>query len=143
MVVPDINLLIYVYNSAAAVHPAAKRWWETLLSSDKPVGIPWAVSLGFIRLMSHPSIFKEPLGVATCLAHVSAWFACANVSPLEPGRRHIAILADLLSRLGVGGNLVTDAHLAALAIENNAELHSNDADFIRFPGLRLVNPLER
>ncbi len=77
------------------------------------------------------------------VARVAEWFTCPNVAVLEPGRRHWAILSDLLERLGAGGDLVTDAHIAALAIEHQAELHSNDADFTRFSGLRLVNPLLR
>lgn len=141
MVIPDLNLLIYAYNQAADEHEAARSWWEALLSDDAPVGIPWVVTLGFTRLMSHPKVLTDPLPVEQCLAHVTAWFECPNVLPLEPGPRHWSIFSGLLTRLRVGGNLVTDTHLAVLAIEHNAELHSNDTDFKRFQGLRLRNPL--
>lgn len=141
MVAPDINRLLYAYNRAADEHELAKRWWEDLLSDAGPVGILWVVTLGFIRLMSHPKVLRDPLPIDECVDHVAEWFQRDCVLPLEPGPRHWPILSSLLSRLRVGGNLVTDAHLAALAIEHNAELHSNDTDFTRFAGLRLRNPL--
>jgi len=141
MVIPDINLLLYAYSDAAAQHVRARLWWEDLLSGDTPVGIPWVVTLGFIKLMTNPRVIVEPLPVSTCLARVSEWFDAPNATPLEPGARHWETLSAVLARLGTGGNLVTDAHLAALAIEHNAELHSNDADFSRVPGLKHFNPL--
>jgi uncharacterized protein len=141
MVIPDINLLIYAYNAAASLHERARRWWEELLSSDTPVGIPWVVPQGFIRLMTHRAVLRDPWPVAECTGRVDEWFAAPNVISLEPGPRHLMLLSTLLAAAGTGGNLVTDAHLAALAIEHNAELHSNDTDFARFSGLRLVNPI--
>jgi len=141
MVIPDPNLLIHAYNRSAPQHARAKAWWEGLLNGDAAVLMPWAVTLGFIRLMSHRAVLKDPMPVSECLARVQEWFTIGHVVPLDPGARHWTILSGLLAGLGVGGNLVTDAHLAALAIEHNAELHSNDADFARFAGLRVFNPL--
>jgi len=141
VVVPDINLLVYAYNRAAPEHVRARLWWEELLSSDTPVAIPWVVTLGFIRLMSHPAVLQQPLSLSSCAGHVHEWFSCPNVRTVDPGRRHWSILVRLLSRLHAAGNLITDAHLAAIAMEYNAELHSNDADFVRFAGLNWVNPL--
>ena len=97
--------------------------------------------LGFIRVSTHRQIFDNPLPVATACAHVRAWLAQPSVNVLDPGARHAEILFRLLESLGSAGNLTTDAHLAALAIEHQAELHSTDADFARFPGLRWSNPL--
>ena len=141
MIVPDVNLLVYAYNQDAPRHPAAASWWEDLLSGSRPVGLAWVTALGFIRITTHPQILARPLPVSKACAHVRAWLAQPYVSLLHPGDRHGEILFGLLERLGTAGNLTTDAHLAALAIEHQAEVHSTDADFERFPGLRHVNPL--
>jgi hypothetical protein len=141
VIVPDVNLLIYAHNEAAADHRKAREWWERLMSGTIPVGLPWAVVFGFIRLVTHPAVLERPLSPADALGRIDEWFARDHVLPLDPGPRHLAIARGLFAATGVGGNLTTDTHLAALAIEHNAELHSNDHDFRRFPGLRLRNPL--
>lgn len=142
MIVPDVNLLVYAYNRDAPHHTEAKIWWEGLLSSDAPVAIPWVSVLGFIRLMTHRAVLVTPLEPRRAVAHVRGWLMRRNVEALEPGDRHLEILDRLLDAVGTGGNLTTDAHLAALAIAHQAELHSNDTDFGRFPGLRWRNPLQ-
>lgn len=141
MILPDVNLLLHAYNSESSVHPAARAWWEGLLNGTRPVGLAWAAILGFIRITTHRQILSNPLPVTTACGHVRAWLAQPYVSLIDPGARHVEILFGLLESLGTSGNLTTDAHLAALAIEHQAELHSTDADFTRFPGLRWVNPL--
>lgn len=142
MIVPDINLLIYAYNELAPHHARAKRWWEGLLSGETIVGMPWVVVFGFIRLMTHRQVLEIPLSVVDCCSIVEEWFDRPNVQPLDPGPRHFAISKNLLSQAGTGGNLVTDTHLAALAVEHSCELHSNDSDFSRFSGLRWNNPMD-
>jgi hypothetical protein len=97
--------------------------------------------LGFIRLMTHRSVLVTPMLPSAALGHVRTWFARPNVEHLEPGPRHLDLLDRMLAAVGTGGNLTSDAHLAALAIEHQCELHSNDNDFARFPGLRWRNPL--
>ncbi len=141
MILPDINLLVYAYNRDAPEHGGAREWWEALLSSADPVGLPWAVSCGFIRLMTHPAVLVRPLEPQRAVAYVRSWLDRPSVEVLDPGPRHLELLGHLLGGLGVAGNLTTDAHLAALAIEHQCELNSNDADFERFPGLRWRNPL--
>lgn len=141
MIVPDVNLLIYAYNRDAPHHAEAKAWWEELLSSDDPVGLPWATMLGFIRLMTHRAVLVTPLAADRAVAHVRSWHRRPNVGVLEPGPRHLELLGRLFEATGTAGRLTTDAHLAALAIEHQCELHSSDADFARFPGLRWRNPL--
>ena len=111
------------------------------MNSTRPVGLPWVAILGFIRIATNRQVLANPLPVTTACAHARAWLARPYVSLLDPGARHAEILFGLLESLGTSGNLTTDAHLAALAIEHQAELHSTDADFARFPGLRWVNPL--
>ncbi len=143
MILPDVNLLLHAYNSESPVHAAARRWWEELLNGARPVGLAWAVLLGFLRIVTHREILARPLPVGRACDRVRSWLAQPQVAILHPGERHATILFDLLERLGSAGNLTTDAHLAALAIEHQAELHSTDADFTRFPGLRWANPLAR
>jgi len=141
MMVPDVNLLVYAYNADAPDHVCAKAWWESALNDGPPVGLAWAVMCGFIRLMTHARVVVKPLSPSECVSHVRAWLACPGVEILLPGARHLDILGRLLGESGVAGALTTDAHLAALAIEHQAELHSNDSDFGRFSGLRWVDPL--
>lgn len=141
MILPDINLLVFAYNEAAPRHEAARAWWEQLMTGRERVAIPWAVVIGFVRLVTHPAVLERPLLPGGALERVRQWFAREHVQSLDPGPRHLAILETLFERTGVGGSLATDTHLAALAIEHQGELHSNDADFARFPGLRWHNPL--
>lgn len=141
MIVPDLNLLVYAYNDAAPHHRAARRWWEYLINGAERVGVPWVVATGFIRLMTHPRALTSPIAPADAVGHLGDWFRYAHVTPINPGPEHLTHLQQTLATAGVGANLVTDAHIAALAIEYQAEVHSNDGDFGRFPGLRWRNPL--
>lgn len=141
MILPDINLLIYAYNSTAAQHGAARRWWEASLSGTRAVGLPWIVSLGYLRLMTSRHVLTEPFEPLEALGHIRSWLERPQVEILQPGPRHLDLLEMLIASVGVVGKLTTDTHLAALAIEHQAELHSNDLDFARFPGLRWTNPL--
>src|SRR5215468_2718803 len=99
MIVPDVNLTVYAYNDAAPFHARARSWWEVLMSGKHVVGIPWVVTLGFVRLMSHRAVLKEPMPVSECVERVGEWFACEQVVPLDPGPRHWAIISDLLRRV--------------------------------------------
>ena len=104
-------------------------------------GIAVGMCAGFIRITTSRVILADPLPVGAACAHVRAWLAQPYVDIVDPGVRHAEIFFGLLETLGTAGNLTTDAHLAALAIENQAELHLTDADFARFLGLRWVNPI--
>ncbi len=140
MILPDVNLLVYAYNEDAPHHAAAKTWWEDCLSGTEPVALAWVVVLGFVRLMSNRRVLVRPMDAAAAVAHCRSWLLQPNVRILLPGPAHMDVLAGLLAG-HVGSNLVTDAHLAALAIEHQAELHSNDTDFARFSGLAWRNPV--
>ena len=140
MLIPDVNLLVYAYNEDAPFHAASKAWWETRLSGDEPIGLSWAAMLGFIRIMSNRRALISPMPPFEAVGHCRLWLAQPNVCLVTPGPGHLDILARLLNG-AVGSNLVTDAHLAALAIEHQAELHSNDSDFARFSGLKWHNPV--
>jgi hypothetical protein len=141
VIIPDINLLVYAYNRGGPFHDEAREWWESCLSNPGPVGLPWAVTLGFVRIMSSTSVFTNPMEPVQAITHVRSWLACPQTRIVTPGPRHLEILAEIMASARAPGRLTTDGHLAALAIENQAELHSNDVDFARFPGLRWRNPI--
>jgi hypothetical protein len=143
VIVPDINLLAYAYNRDAPHHDEAREWWEDCLSSQQAVGIPWVVVLGFIRVMTSRVVLVDPMEPEEALGHVRSWLERPQSHAVVPGPRHLDIMSAIMRAARASGRLTTDAHLAAIAIENQAELHSNDADFSRFPGLRWVNPLAR
>ena len=141
MILPDLNLLVYAYNSKAPDHKGARRWWETVLSNPRSVALPWVVSLGFLRLMTSRSVLVDPMTPEVTIGHLRAWLDRPQVGVLEPGPRHLDIVKELIDSVGRAGRLTTDIHLAALAIEDGAEIHTNDTDFDELPGLRRVNPL--
>jgi uncharacterized protein len=141
MIIVDVNLLVYAHNRAAPLHLRARQWWEDLIQRQQPIGLPWAVAFGFVRLVTHPAVLTNPLAPLDALARVRTWLTQPEIRIVEPASRHLEIVEGLFRSTGVAGSLTTDTHLAALAIEHQADLHSNDADFGRFPGLRWVNPL--
>mgnify|MGYP002632495566 CR=1 FL=1 len=143
MIVPDINLLVYAYNQGATEHERAKLWWEECLNGSTIIGLSWITAAGFIRLMTHPKVLTDPMPVKVAVGHVNVWMDQPPVRILNPGPRFSRLFFESLKHLGTGGNLTTDAQLAALAAENQAELHSADGDFSRFPGLRWKNPLKK
>src|SRR5579864_5210084 len=141
MIIPDVNILIYAYDTDSANHEIAKAWWRDALRLSRPVGIPWATSIGFIRLVTNRGVFQRPMAVHEAVVIVRSWLRQPRVRVLIPGEGHGDILFGLLEELGTAGNLTSDAHLAALAMEYQAEVASTDSDFARFPRLRWFNPL--
>jgi toxin-antitoxin system PIN domain toxin len=121
-------------------HRTARPFPADAMSSSETVGIPTAVAVGFARLTTNPRVMVEPLEPATSIEIVAGWLARPNVISPGPTRRHFAVLGELLAASGVAGNLVSDAHLAALAVEHGAELWSYDHDVARFPGLDWSSP---
>ncbi len=141
MIVPDVNLLVYAIHQESPEHARARRWLDQLLTGDEPVGLPWAVILGFVRITTHARIMQTPWTIDEAAALVDRWLAQRTVTVIDPTNRHWSILRSLLTAAGRGANLTSDAHLAAICIERGATLHSADNDFARFRELRWVNPL--
>ncbi len=141
MKLTDVNLLLYAYDATAPRHRPAKRWLEEQLSGTETFAFAWAVLLAFLRLSTNPRVFEHPLEPAEAFEIIEGWLAQPVATIVHPTERHHAVLRDLLQTFGTAGNLTTDAHLAALAIEHGAELCSSDSDFSRFPGLRWRDPL--
>jgi len=137
----DLNLLLYAVDEAAPQHQAAREWVEEALSGPGTVALAWSVLLGFVRIATRAVVFQRPLTSGQALDVVDGWLAQPCATVVHPTERHAAVLRQLLGPLGTAGNLTSDAHLAALAIEHGAQLCSTDADFSRFPGVRWTNPL--
>jgi toxin-antitoxin system PIN domain toxin len=138
---PDLNLLIYAIDEGAAQHAKARAWLEEVLSGTESVAFAWAVLLGFVRISTNPVALENPLSADEALDYVEGWLEQPVADVVHPTPGHASLLRDLLESTGAAGNLTSDAHLAALAIEHGAELCSCDTDFARFTGLRWVNPL--
>lgn len=141
MILIDVNVLLYATNVKSNHHSAMKAWLDVQLGGSIRVGLPWASTLGFLRLVTNPRIVQNALTMAEAWRQVSAWLNAATVWVPQPTERHAEVLGALLAGPGVHGNLVPDAHLAALAIEHGLTLCSTDGDFARFPKLRWINPL--
>lgn len=141
MTIVDLNVLLYAVNGDAPQHAAARAWWEGLVNGGEPVGLPWVVVLGFLRIATNARVFAAPLSSEEAVARVDAWLGRENVRLIHERPDHWDVLKSLLDASGTGGNLTTDAHLAALAITYDAVLASTDADFSRFDGVRRVHPL--
>jgi uncharacterized protein len=141
VIVVDVNLLLYAVISGFPQHESARRWWEQALNSAVPVGLSGPAVFGFLRIVTNPRILDSPLPVDGATRYVREWLDRPNVRFLAPGPKHLDIAFDLLSEAGTAGNLTTDAQLAAMAIEYDAEMLSIDNDFGRFGGLRWANPL--
>ena len=141
MKLPDVNLLIYAIDEDAARHKKARNWLEGVLSGTESVAFAWAVLLGFVRISTNPAVLEDPLSAEEALDYVDGWLAQPVADVVHPTPDHSSTLRELLEPTGAAGNLTSDAHLAALAMEHGAELCSCDTDFARFTGLRWVDPL--
>src|ERR1700744_249762 len=141
MILVDANLLIYVLDSDSPHHAAATKWWNQQLSQTEPVCLAWVVILSVIRITTNSRIFKRPLSAEQAVRVIESWLAQPCVRIVQPSESHWTFIQSLLRAVPFHYNLVNDAHLAALAIENNAELCSSDRDFEKSPGLRWSNPL--
>ncbi|MEN3281396.1 MAG: uncharacterized protein V7607_2536 [Solirubrobacteraceae bacterium] len=137
MRIPDVNILLYASDTASSHHAAARRWVESALSATETVGFGIVVLLGFIRIATNPQVMAAPLAFSEAFDQVEEWLAQSPAAVLHPGPRHLVVWRELIEVAGTAGNLTTDAHLAALAIEHGATLASFDGDFHRFGGLKL------
>jgi len=136
----DANVLLYAVNESDPKHDSARRWLDGALNDAEPVGFAWLALLAFVRLSTRVGLFPRPLSPTGALERVQAWLAQPPAVMLEPTTRHLAVLAGLIEPLGTAGNLVGDAHLAAIATEHGATVVTYDTDFARFPGVRWQMP---
>ena len=141
MKILDLNVLIYAHDTSSPRHESCNRWLELQLGSAETTAFAWSVVIGFVRLTTNPRVVASPLAVSAALDVVRGWFEQPGATIANPTDRHLSILHDLLDSVGTAGNLVSDAHLAALAIEHGAQVVTCDLDFRRFPGIEIVDPV--
>jgi uncharacterized protein len=144
VIIPDVNLLLYAYNRASDEHLVVKKWLEDTFSDPREtLAFPWAVLLSFVRIATNPRLFPKPLSTVEALEILTTLLSRKNACTINPGERHFEILSDLIVRNRLPSSAISDAHLAALAMECGATFASADTDFRRFDGLKLFNPLQR
>ncbi len=139
----DANLLLYAQDSLSEHHAQASAWWDAQLSGSRPVGLCWPVVVAFIRIATNPRLHARPLTLAEANGCVQSWLDQPCVRVLAPTEKHWELFQKMLLAGKAVANLVTDAHLAALAVEHDCVLQSTDNDFARFPGLKWRNPIAR
>jgi uncharacterized protein len=137
---PDANVLLYALDDTSVRHASAKAWLDTSLSESEEVGFAWVVLLAVLRLTTKPAVFTHPLRPDEAFEIIDEWLAQPCSLIVHPTIRHAALMRGFLTTVGTAGNLTTDAHLAALSVEYGAAVCSYDADFSRFPGVRLIDP---
>jgi uncharacterized protein len=139
----DANVLLYAVDTGSPFHRPAREWLETSLNEPGRVGLPWASLLAFQRISTHPRAAARPLSPGQAWSFVGDWLDADATWVPAPGERHAEIIHDLIVQGDLRGNLVSDAHLAALAIEHGVGVCSADSDFARFPQITWVNPVVR
>jgi len=142
MMLVDANLPLYAADRSSPFHAKAKAWWESRLSARDPVGLSWPTLTAFLRLATSGKIFRHPMTVQEASKMVGGWLDQPCVRVLLPTSRHWEIFRGMLDQGQARGSLVSDAHLAALAVEYGAEIQTADVDFSRFPGIKFRNPLQ-
>lgn len=141
MILVDANILLYAEDGLSPHHEEAREWWDARISGDAPVCLCWTVISAFIRISTNRRIFERPLSLEDAVLRVQSWLEQPCMRLIHPTERHWEIFRQMLIQGKAVGNIVMDAHLAALAIEHGCELISTDADFARFPKLKWKNPL--
>jgi toxin-antitoxin system PIN domain toxin len=141
MILTDANILLYAYNQDAADHKPARTWLEDQLSAPDFFCLSWQTITAFLRISTNARAFRRPLSIKDTANIVSSWLERPQVVILNPGELHWTVFRNLMETGQAAGAMVMDAHLAALAIENGAQLATTDRDFSRFAGLRVMNPL--
>ncbi len=140
MIIPDVNILIHTVNTESLRNKHICKWWDDCLSGTKPVYIPWVVILGFVRISTNRRIFDAPLSLDEASYYVRSWLNPPIVRTICPREGHWSLVEKLLKEAGTAGNLTTDAHIAALAIQWDCTVYSTDTDFARFPGIKWKQP---
>jgi len=139
---PDVNVLVYAHRRDTADHERYRSWLEHVVHSDLAFGVSDTVLAGFVRIVTHPRIFRLPTPLETAIAFAEAIRGRPNAVLISPGEGHWRLFTELCRTASAKGNLVPDAYLAALAIEAGCEWVTTDRDFARFTGLRWRHPFD-
>ena len=142
MLLPDVNVIINAYREDAVEHPRFKAWLDGVVNSDEPYGVSDLVLSGFLRIVTHPRIFRPPSPTNDAIAFAERVRDQPHAVVVMPGPRHWGIFSGLCRAVGARGNLIPDAYFAALAIESGSEWITTDGDYGRFPGLRWRRPFD-
>ena len=141
MIVPDANLLLYSYDSASSFHDRSVVWWQDCLSGKETVGLCSVVLFAFLRIGTNRRAFVNPMSVEEATGHIHEWLARSITDFLVTQESDVVQALQWLNAAGSGGNLTTDAQIAAIASRHRATVHTADTDFARFSGVRWLNPL--
>jgi toxin-antitoxin system PIN domain toxin len=141
VILVDTNLLLYAEDSLSEHHETARSWWDKQLSGSEPVALCWPVLTAFIRIGTNPRLHRRPLTLKEAIERVQSWLNQRCVRLIQTTDQHWPLFQQMLRAGNATANLVSDAHLAALALEHNCVLHSTDTDFARFRGLKWKNPI--
>jgi hypothetical protein len=141
VILVDANILLYAEDQLSPKHVKVRTWWDAVLSGFEPVCLCWTVLKAYIRIGTNPRVFEQPLSLEQAVSRIQSWMDQPCVRIVNPTERHWLVFQQMLREGQAVANLVTDAHLAALALEHGCDLISTDSDFSRFPGIRWRNPL--
>jgi toxin-antitoxin system PIN domain toxin len=141
MIIPDSNLLLYAYNSDVPFQKKAADWLSNILSGNETVGLCPVVLYSFIRIGTNPKAFTKPLSIEEATDHVLSWMEVPATEYISSELDDFSLSMDLLLQAGTGGNLTTDAQIAALGLKYQAVIHTADTDFVRFPKVKWHNPI--
>ena len=141
MIFPDVNLLVYAHDGTSIFHPSASNWLRSVLISDQ-VFFSWHSITGFLRITTNPRIFRNPITLAKAVQIVDSWLELDNTHLVFLEKKNWSLFSSILIDSQANGDLVMDAHVAAMATSCGAKLASTDRDFTRFPGIQLINPIK-
>lgn len=141
MILVDANLLLYAEDNLSEHHEKARDWWDKQLSGTDAIALCWPTLTAFIRIGTNARLHKRPLTLKEAIERVQSWIDQPCVRVIQATEQHWELFQKMLRAGNATANLVSDAHLAALAVEHNCVLHSTDTDFARFRGLKWKNPI--
>ena len=141
MILIDANILIYAYNEVSSEHKAARRWLSEVLAGQIPVNLPWISLMAFIRVTTNKRLFDKPYSTDEAFDVVANWLSAPASRAIHPGDEHLQLVKQIARFNKLEGSDLTDAHLAAIAIEHGLRIATTDVDFPKFKGLRVFNPL--
>jgi toxin-antitoxin system PIN domain toxin len=143
LILPDVNVLILAHRDDQEDHEHVWSWLKREVNSERPFAIADVAVAGFIRIVTNPRIYSDPSSITDALGFVGGMMERPNCVPVSAGTRHWPIFQRVIVEANARGNLVPDAHLAAIAIEHGATIATRDRGFSRFPGLSWLDPVGR
>jgi len=141
MIIPDANLLLYAYDSSNRFHRPAALWWKQCLEGIEPVGLCGVVLFAYCRIGTSRQAFENPMTIEEAARHVRSWLERPVTEFLLIQEADVILALQWLENAGSGGNLTTDAQIAAIAHRHRATVHTADTDFNRFKDIRWKNPI--